>query len=188
MNEIVIVTGIPGVGKTTVVNNALELIENEYEIINYGDMMFKHAKDEKLVSDRDQMRKLNPNDQKRIQIKAAEEIYGISLKKSVLVDTHCTIKTKNGFLPGLPQWVLENLKPTKIVLVEASNKEIADRRSIDKSRARDADSVQDIADHQDMNRNIAMAYSAISGATVSIVINNDGKVDEASKQLSGVLK
>ena len=187
MNEIVIVTGIPGVGKTTVVNHALELIKNEYEIINYGDMMFKHAKTANLVSDRDQMRKLNPNDQKTIQIKAAEEIYELSEKKSVLVDTHCTIKTKKGLLPGLPQWVLEKLKPTAIVLVEASNKDIANRRASDKSRARDPDSEQDIADHQDMNRNIAMAYSVTSGATVSVVINNDGKVDEASKKLSEVL-
>ena len=57
----VIITGVPGVGKTTVINTAMEKIAAEgtpYQNINFGSFMFEVAAAEGLVQDRDQMRKL----------------------------------------------------------------------------------------------------------------------------------
>ena len=70
----------------------------------------------------------------------------------VIVDTHCTIKTPRGYLPGIPKWVAEALHPKQVILVEATPKEIVARRHNDPTRARDADSEEDIANHQAMNR------------------------------------
>jgi adenylate kinase len=39
-----------------------------------------------------------------------------------------------------------------------------------------------------INRAAAMAYAALSGATVKIVFNHDNAVDDAVKQASPVLK
>ncbi len=188
MHDIVIVSGIPGVGKTTVVMKALDLIKNEYKIVNYGNFMFEHAKEQNLVSNRDQMRKLSSDAQKNIQIKAAEEIHTLAEKNPILVDTHCSIKTPKGYLPGMPKWVLDKLKPTKIILVEAKDSEIAQRRATDSSRERDPDSEKSISEHQQINRSFSAAYSTLSAATVSIVENNDGEVERAAEILAEVLK
>ena len=80
---------------------------------------------------------------------------------NVIVDTHCTIKTPQGYMPGLPEWVLRELKPTSIVLVEADPGEIYGRRARDTTRNRDPDSKEQIAEHQFMNRAAAMAYADV---------------------------
>ncbi|MEM2508848.1 MAG: AAA family ATPase, partial [Candidatus Thermoplasmatota archaeon] len=90
----VVVAGIPGAGKTTVLKEVKGI-----EIINYGDVMFSIAKKKNLVNDRDEIRKLPIDEQRKLQKEAAKFI---SKKKNVIIDTHCTIKTRDGYMPGLP--------------------------------------------------------------------------------------
>jgi len=177
--KVVVVTGIPGVGKTTVLNSALEKMEENFKVVNYGDKMLEVAKQLNLVQDRDEMRKLAPEVQRKIQKEAASAIAQEAENSNIFVDTHCTIKTPKGYLPGLPKWVLEELKPTQFIIVEATPEEIAGRRSKDETRARDADTIEEIREHQEMNRAIAMAYAVFTGATVKIVQNHDNKLEEA---------
>ena len=131
------------------------------------------------------MRKLTLDQQKKLQIKTAERV---SKMKNVIVDTHCTIKTSKGYMPGLPEWVIKTLKPDTILLVEASPEEIYNRRLNDKTRNRDSDSIEKINEHQHMNRAVAMAYSAITGATVKIINNHDNAIDEAIVEAKPVLE
>jgi adenylate kinase len=91
-------------------------------------------------------------------------------------------------MPGLPEWVVKKINPTAIVVVEADPEEIYNRRENDLSRKRDSDTKEQIAEHQQINRAAAMAYAALTGATVKIVFNHDGKLDAAVKQASPVLK
>lgn len=178
----VIVTGIPGVGKTTVMEAAAK--RAEMEIAVYGSVMFDVAVQEGLVEHRDEMRRLDPEVQKRVQRTAAERI---ARRGDVVVDTHCSIKTPKGYLPGLPAWVLEALQPSTIVLVEATPEEIQARRVGDESRVRDVDSVEAIAEHQEYNRRFAAAYATLTGATVHTVFNHDDRVDEAIRQILPVV-
>ena len=181
--SIIVVTGIPGVGKTTVMKKAAEGLNTEF--VTMGSVMIDIAKENKIVEDRDDMRKLTLDQQQDLQVKTAEKI---SKMNNVVVDTHCTIKTPQGYMPGLPEWVITKLKPKTIVLVEADPKEIYNRRLSDKSRKRDSDSEEEIKQHQQFNRSAAMAYSAISGATVKIVFNHDDKLEEAIKQAKPVFE
>ena len=180
---VVVVTGIPGVGKTTVMQKAAEGINIQF--VTFGTVMADIAIEMKLVKNRDEMRKLTLEQQKNLQIKTAEKI---AKMKNVIVDTHCTVKTPKGYMPGLPEWVVKKLKPDTIVVVEADPEEIYNRRVGDPTRNRDQDSVEMIAEHQQINRAAAMAYAALSGATVKIVFNHDNAVDEAVKQASPVLR
>jgi len=188
---LVVVTGIPGTGKTTVANKAMEKLAAEnigYKMVTYGTVMFELAKEEQLVGHRDEMRKLNAKTQKDIQKKAAERIREMSKNMNVVLDTHCSIKTPKGYLPGLPQKILEELKPDVIVVVEAGAEEIDMRRQGDKSRDRDDEGVEDIRTHQDMNRNFAAAYCVISGASVKVIQNPQGRMDEAAEEMVKVLR
>lgn len=178
----IIVTGIPGVGKTTVMEAAAE--KAAAQIVVYGSEMFTVASDKGLVEHRDDMRKLDPAIQKEVQMAAAEKMAAMG---DIIVDTHCTIKTPKGYLPGLPAWVLEKLQPTTIVLVEADAAEIKGRRESDATRNRDADSLESIEEHQEQNRRYAASYSVLTGATVHTVYNHDGKVDDAIAQILPVV-
>lgn len=179
----IIVTGVPGVGKTTVMEAAAKAAD--LKVVVYGTEMFEVAKAKGLVAHRDDMRKLDPEVQKGIQRAAAERI---AAQGDVIVDTHCSIATGKGFLPGLPAWVLEALRPSTIVLVEASNEEIAGRRAKDQSRARDADSPAAIGQHQAINRSFAAAYATLTGATVAVVMNHDGRLEAAIEQIIPVVR
>lgn len=181
--KLIVQTGIPGVGKTTVLTKAVESLDEKFKIVNYGSKMFEVAQKEKIVKDRDEMRKMPPETQKRIQRMAAKAISKEAVKTNVVVDTHCTIKTPSGYLPGLPIWVLEELKPTQIINIEANPEEIQGRRVSDETRARDADDIKEIDEHQMINRATSMAYAMVTGATMKIVFNHNDRLDEAVESL-----
>ncbi len=180
---VIVVTGIPGVGKTTVMKEAAEGIDIQF--VTFGTVMADIAIEMNLVKDRDEMRKLTLEQQKELQIKTAEKVAKID---NVIVDTHCTVKTPKGYMPGLPEWVIKKLNPTAIVVVEADPEEIYNRRSKDITRNRDPDSKEKIAEHQQMNRAAAMTYATLSGATVKIVFNHDNAIEDAVKDVAPVLK
>lgn len=179
----IVVTGVPGVGKTTVMEAAAKA--KDLKVVVYGTEMFNVASKRGLVKTRDEMRKLKPEVQREIQEKAA---HAIAKMGDVIVDTHCTIKTPKGYLPGLPNWVLVALKPSAIVLVEADAREVFGRRTRDASRERDHESIEDIERHQAMNRAAAMAYATLTGAPVKIVYNHNDRVHDAIQQILPVVQ
>jgi adenylate kinase len=184
--KVVVVAGIPGSGSTTVLKGALENLD--YVHVNYGDVMLEIAQKMGLVENRDAMRKLSPDVQKDVQREAAKNIRQMSVENNIIVDTHCTIKTPLGFLPGLPPWVLEELQPDQFVLVEADGDEILLRRISDTTRTRDMEKLKDIDLHQQMNRSVAMAYAASTGAIVQIIENHDDELVETTEKMINTLK
>ncbi len=191
MGKKVVVTGVPGVGKTTVINGAMDRLAAEgviYESVNFGTFMFDVACNENLVSDRDEMRKLGKDDQKRLQQAAASGIAAMSADANIIIDTHSSISTPAGFLAGLPEWVLRELMPDVVVLVETDPDQILMRRLGDASRARDMEGSRAIAGHQEFNRAIAAAYAMYTGCTVRIVENADFLLERAIDDLADVLR
>ena len=185
----VIITGVPGVGKTTVINEALKNLKNEgveYQSINFGSFMFEVAKKDNIVRDRDQMRTLDRPVQKRLQQRAAQAIAQVS--GNVLIDTHASVKTPNGYLAGLPEWVLREIMPDIIVLVETDNDQILMRRLTDETRSRDKEGSRSIAEHQEFNRSIAAAYAMMTGCTIKMITNADFLLDRSVSELADILR
>ncbi len=188
--NVVIVTGIPGVGKTTVINTAVEQVKQksgeDVLILNIGTEMFEVATKEGHVKDRDELRKLPTSIQREVQRKAGEAI-AEKAKGKTIVDTHTLIQTNNGYLIGLPEWVVTAINPKTVVLVEADPEKIAGRRTGDETRTRDAQAVTDIQIHQEMCRAAAVSVGTITGATVRIIKNREGLVEEAATELADTL-
>jgi adenylate kinase len=186
----VIVTGVPGVGKTTVVNGALKMLEEAegiaYKSLNFGTYMFEVAKKEGVVADRDEMRKLDREVQKRLQKEAARAMARES--GNVLIDTHASVKTPRGYLAGLPEWVLHELMPDTIVLVETDEDQILMRRLSDETRTRDMEGAKGIAEHQQFNRSIGASYAMLTGCTIRIVTNADHLLEYAIGDMATVLR
>jgi adenylate kinase len=189
MGKKVIITGVPGVGKTTVVNEALKKLKEEgieYQSINFGTFMFDVAVQENIVKDRDQMRSLDRAVQKKLQQRAGQAI--AMVEGNVLIDTHASVKTPKGYLAGLPEWVLREIMPDIIVLVETDDDQILMRRLTDETRSRDKEGAKAIAEHQEFNRSIAASYAMLTGCTIKIVTNADFLLDRAGQDLADVLR
>ena len=101
--KLVVLTGIPGSGSTTLLNKALE--EVDYVHLNYGDIMTEIAIKENIVEDRDSLRKLPAETQKEIQ--AEWHCYkGLQMEQSVLslaepIDSHRMTPTLSCRPPGI---------------------------------------------------------------------------------------
>lgn len=174
----IIVMGLPGAGKTTV----LKGLKTDYKIQNYGDLMFEIEKEKFGIKDRDEMRKLSFEKQKEVQKLVYERLS--KEKGKFVLDTHCSVSTPNGFLPGVPYQFLKTLKVDALVLITADIKEIEQRRANDPTRKRDSDNV---ALHDQMNRSYLAAYSTLTGAPALVIINKQGKAEEAVAKLQKLL-
>lgn len=184
--------GIPGVGKTTLLQEAYNIVKQSGQavaMVTYSDVMLMRAQAEGLVSHRDEMRKLPATTQLRLQKEAAKEIASMGEDQVVMVDTHALIRIGEGaFLPGVPGWVAETLKPTHVVYIEASPQEIMNRRSRDKSnRRRDLEDVEEVKLHLNMSRVAALIISAQTGASLRIINNREGELASTAKRLSEAL-
>ena len=117
--------GIPGVGKTNIVSGVKSSLEEEGIKINlaeFGKIMLEEAT--KLnIKNRDEIRRLSIEDQKKLQNLAANKISKIESDVTI-IDTHLFITTKEGYYPGLPLELLNHLKPTNLILLIANPEEI----------------------------------------------------------------
>jgi adenylate kinase len=180
--NMIIVMGLPGAGKSTV----LKGVGGEVKQVNYGTLMFEIAKEKFGVGERDGMRKLPVGQQKEVQAEVAERLSKEEGK--LILDTHCSIKTKKGYLPGLPFELLSQLKVEGVVLITAKPEELLERRNKDASRARDAETLEDVREHDSMNRALLAAYAAHRGCPAKIIYNAQGRVEEASARLRELLE
>jgi adenylate kinase len=187
-NKRAIIVGIPGVGKTTVITRAAELLSSKKRkaaVVTYGTLMFEEAK--KLgVKSRDDMRRLPVAKQKKLQETAARRIAKMR-DAVVIVDTHLFISTQEGYYPGLPMRLITIMDPTNLIMVAADPRQIAERRKNDPTRQRDAASPEAIKNDLDFSKMMLASCSILTGAPFAIVTNDDGKVEEAAQGVAGIL-
>ena len=180
----VVVVGIPGVGKTTVVSKVVEklnALNKSVSVHSFGTVMFEEAKENGL-KDRDDLRKLTVEQQKNLQKKAAEKIAEYQ-ENIVIIDTHAFISTKEGYYPGLPHYVIQILKPTHFIAVSAKPDEIYNRRTNDDTRDRDIISIGSIKEELDVQDAMLSSCSVLSGSPMKVVLNTEGKVEEAADSI-----
>ena len=180
----VVVVGIPGVGKTTLINKIVELIKDHnksVKVTNFGTIMFEVAK-ENGINDRDELRKLSISDQKNLQKNASEKLSKID-DDVVIIDTHAFIRTPEGLNPGLPYHVLKIIEPTHLIIVTAKTEEIYNRRMKDETRNRDKASVATIKKELDIQSAMMSTCAVLSGSPLRTIQNNEGKLEEAASQI-----
>jgi adenylate kinase len=185
-NKRVIIVGIPGVGKSSVISLAIEQLKQKGKnatIAVFGTVMLEEA--HKMgVKNRDELRKMSLGKQRDLQEKAAKRISEIE-DSIVIIDTHLFIKTIEGYYPGLPMYLLDIIKPTHFFMVIAEAGEIVNRRKSDKSRLRDIVAVEDIQDELDILRVMIASSSILTGSPFIAIVNNDNEIEQA---VSGMVK
>lgn len=171
---ILILVGIPGSGKSSVLNALKELFPS-VNVVNYGEIMLQEAAHQGL--ERDAMRTLSIEKQQEIGLAAAQKIAKANHRLTI-VDTHACIKTPVGFCPGIPLKILTALNPKGLILVQSSPALIIERRQKDISRKRDKEDLSELTLHQELTRTFLVSASALTGAVLCIVNNDSGKISE----------
>ncbi len=183
-NKKVVLVGIPGVGKTTLLSKMVEVIKNHdksVSVMSFGTLMFEVAKKNGL-KDRDELRKLPVAEQQNLQKMAAEKIAEHN-EQIVIIDTHAFINSTEGYYPGLPEHVLKIIKPTNFVTVTAKPEEIYNRRMKDDTRNRDKITLTKIKTELDLQSGMISACAVITGSPVKHILNREGKIDEATNKI-----
>jgi adenylate kinase len=188
MNRTIIVTGIPGTGKTTVCNLVEKLAKEagvKVNVLNYGTVTVETLQKYGKSVDRDAMRKTDLDFQRKLQKEVAEIISERikQLSGITIIDTHMAIRTPGGYMPGLPNHVMQFLKPEMFVLVEARPSEISSRRMKDANRKRDDAMEEAVKDELLFSRLMAGACAVLTGAPVKVAVNAEGKPEEAAREI-----
>ncbi len=192
MGKVVLIVGLPGTGKTTVVLRAVKLAKKEgikLREVNYGSLMLEKALEKNYVSGRDGIRKLPLESQEELQRRASEEITGLREREDiVIVDTHMIVNTPRGWWPGISVKNLKKVDPEQIILIEAQPSEILKRRRKDASRIRDIEEIDKISKELLYSRDIAASCSVLTGSPVSIVMNKEGKLEEVAERVLNIIR
>lgn len=193
LGRVIVVTGIPGIGKSSVCKEVQKLLqekERKITVINYGTVMTELLQKKKERIDRDDLRKSKLFLQRSVQVEAAKAIAEkiSETEEDVIIDTHMSIKTPYGYLAGLPFHVLNILNPEMFILIEASPSEVLSRRFRDVTRKRDKALESEIEEELLFSRLMACACAVLTGAAVKIVRNSEGKKLEAAKEILKLLR
>ena len=186
--RITIVVGIPGVGKTTVITKTKDiLLQSGYNttVVVFGSVMLSEAK-KMGIADRDQIRKLSLSGQQNLQNLAADYICSVK-EDLVIVDTHLFVRTSSGFFPGIPQNVIQKLKPRNLILITATPEEILARRAKDESRNRDMVSIEEIKKELGLAISMISTISILSGSAFEIVDNHQGSSEDTASFIARIL-
>ena len=177
----VVIVGIPGVGKTSLITKIAELIKQKNKTVSvhsYGTVMLEEAK-KMGIKNRDELRMLPIVKQKQLQKIAAEMLSNLS-DDVIFIDTHAFISTKAGFYPGLPNYVIQIIQPTNFIAISASPDEIHNRRMKDGTRERDSISIEDIKKELTVQDAMLSSCSVFSGSPMKVIFNHEGKIEEAA--------
>jgi len=183
-NKKIVMVGIPGVGKTTLLSKMVEIIKKHDKsvlVISFGTLMCDVAKKNGL-NDRDELRKLPVTEQQELQKIAAEKI-AAETEQVIIIDTHAFINSPGGYYPGLPENVLKIIKPTNFVSVSAKPEEIYNRRMKDDTRNRDKVTIANVKKELDIQAGMISACSVITGSPVKFILNREGKIDETAEKI-----
>ncbi len=183
-NKRIVVVGIPGVGKTSLLSRTLKVLvekQRSVTVASFGTIMFEIAR-ERGIEDRDHLRKLPISEQRDLQREAATRIARMK-EHIVIIDTHAFVRSPEGYYPGLPSHVLEIIRPTNFVLVVARPEEIFSRRISDNTRNRDKVNILDIKKELSVQSGMMSACSVITGSPIKQIHNSEGMMNEAADKI-----
>jgi len=187
MGLLAVVIGIPGVGKTTVLDNFMQICRekrNKATVLNIGTLMLDEAVSRGLARERDGLRGLTLTQQWDLREASVHRI--LSAKKEfdvVLLDTHFMVRSRGGYLVALPRKFLEGISPDFFAVIEASVDEIVHRRRKDTTRSRDAIDPSEVRLEQDLTRQAIFVLASVCNANVIRVVNKRNQAAQAARKL-----
>ena len=186
---IVIVVGVPGVGKTSVINEAKKYLKYECKVVNTGDIIFELAKEKYNINNRDEIRKkLTFEQQKEIQKEAIKRIKEMEKEGDIILDTHLVIESYEGYIPGMLREYAEILRPDGIAVIISDPDKIFVRRLKDiQIRGRDIENLKRIEIQQNLTIYFTTIFMFEYNTIVEVINNEEGLLEESAKKFAEFL-
>ena len=182
---VTLVSGVTGVGLSSVCQAVRRGLGEEYKLINFGDVMLEQAATSGITTERTDLGELSQTQTRRLQRRAGEFVADEAETADILLSTHLAVETSAGYIQGLPVEVLHEVSPTAFVLVEADPETILERRG-ESDRETRAATERKISFEQDLNRSAALQYARDQNAPVRF-IENEGGIEAAAERLAETL-
>jgi len=182
---VTLVSGVTGVGLSSVCQAVRRGLGEEYRLINFGDVMLEQAATSGITTERKELGELSQTQTRRLQRRAGEFVAEEAETADILLSTHLAVETSAGYIQGLPVEVLHDVSPTAFVLVEADPETILERRR-ESDRETRAATERKISFEQDLNRSAALQYARDQNAPVRF-IENEGDIQEAAERMAETL-
>ncbi|MFW6317869.1 MAG: adenylate kinase [Halorubrum sp.] len=183
--SVTLVSGVNGVGLSSVCQAVRRGLGDGYKLINFGDVMLEQAATMGITTERSRLGALSQTETRRLQRRAGEFVAEEAETTNVILSTHLAVEAPAGYVQGLPIEVLQDVSPDVFVLVEADPATILERR---RESDRDLDGVTErqIDFEQDLNRSAALQYARDQNAPVRFV-ENEGEIEEAAERVAEAL-
>lgn len=179
----VYVVGVPGVGKTSVIREAIKYIKYNVQVVSVGDIMEELLKDRGIK--RDEIRKkLTIKEEEELQIKAFEIVKEKYSNKDIIIDSHFVIQTRYGFKSALIKKVAEIIRPEAIVAIISEPYEILLRRVSDKSRDREIEDLRIIEIQQNLTIYYSMLLMYEYDTLLKVIKNQNNLLDVAAREFA----
>jgi adenylate kinase len=186
---IIMVVGVPGVGKTSVINEAKKYLKYEFKVVNTGDIMFELAKEKYNINNRDEIRKkLTLEQQKEIQREAIKRIKEMEKESDIILDTHLVIESYEGYIPGMLREYAEILRPDGIAVIISDPDKIFVRRLKDiQIRGRDIENLKRIEIQQNLTIYFTTIFMFEYSTIVEVINNEEGLLEESARKFAEFL-
>jgi adenylate kinase len=177
--QAVIVVGIPGAGKSTIIDSVTK--DSKDTFVNIGNMMLDIGVKKGYFTDRDKIRYQSNDERKELIRDVFDEIS--KMEGNIIIDTHASMGAHGRYMPGLPCDVVAGIKDSlrALICIDAPTDKIILRRERDTTRHREVEGPESI----DMQRMINIsALSAISeeyNVPLFVLFNEEDKQDESIK-------
>jgi adenylate kinase len=183
--SVTLVSGVTGVGLSSVCQAVRSKLGDDYKLINFGDVMLEQAATAGITTDRSELATLTQTQTRRLQRRAGEFVADEAARTNVILSTHLAVETEVGYVQGLPEEVLQDVSPNEFILVEADPETILNRRA-EAGTERATATERKVAFEQHLNRSAALQYARDQDAPVQF-LENEGSIGEAADRLAANL-
>lgn len=176
--QAIIVAGVPGAGKTTIMDSVAK--SNNYKFVNIGDLMIKISAERGYTTERDKIRYYT----NKVRKELVQEAFNVisKMEGNIVIDTHASVEEHGRYMPGLPTEAVEPIKDSLLglVCIDATTQEIIGRRMKDASREREVESAETIDVQRIINISVLSAMSLAYDVPLFVVPNEEGKAEESA--------
>lgn len=180
--SVTLVSGVTGVGLSSVCQAVRSRLDDDYKLINFGDVMLEQAATSGVTTERSELASLTQTQTRRLQRRAGEFVADEATQTNIILSTSLAVETDTGYVQGLPEEVLHDVSPEAFILVEAEPETIISRRN-DSSRGPESVSPRKIEFEQHLNRAAALQYARDQDAPIQF-LENENSIEEAAERMA----
>ncbi len=197
--DAVLVTGLPGSGKTTLVNSP-HFPHNIAAPVTFSDLMDEVLQETYGGTPLDQ---LWPLERERVQRSAAERLAAYRPDRLLVIDGHLIVPTQRGWERGVPPEVWPMISMIAVIIIHVPVHEMARRRGPESGQDEFQNHIDEITIRQSVVQSTAAYYAASlnrsDGHTASStagghacalywIINSEGRREMAERELAEYIR